>query len=148
MKLSMYDPESGLFTGAKVTGPPEWVHDQVPTGLAALEGDFDHLSQRVDLDTGAVVDYVPPKPADDELVTYAWDTDSRRWVGTRTTAAYWQATRAERNRRLTASDWIVARSAEAGQPVPAAWQAYRQALRDITEQPDPLQITWPTPPTA
>ena len=26
------------------------------------------------------------------------------------------------------------------------WQAYRQALRDITEQPDPFNIVWPETP--
>jgi hypothetical protein len=30
----------------------------------------------------------------------------------------------------------------------AAWAVYRQALRDVTNQPDPTAITWPTPPDA
>jgi len=28
----------------------------------------------------------------------------------------------------------------------AAWATYRQALRDITAQKDPLNITWPVKP--
>ena len=28
-----------------------------------------------------------------------------------------------------------------------AWAAYRQALRDITQQADPFNLTWPTPPS-
>jgi hypothetical protein len=27
-----------------------------------------------------------------------------------------------------------------------SWAIYRQALRDITNQADPFNITWPTPP--
>lgn len=56
------------------------------------------------------------------------------------------AVRIDRNARLAASDWIVTRSAEAGVPVPSGWKDYRQALRDVTSQPDPFAIVWPTPP--
>jgi len=28
----------------------------------------------------------------------------------------------------------------------AEWETYRQELRDITDQPDPFNINWPTPP--
>ncbi len=52
--------------------------------------------------------------------------------------------RAERNARLTASDWTQVADAPVDQ---AAWASYRQALRDITEQPGfPLDVTWPTMP--
>lgn len=61
-------------------------------------------------------------------------------------ARQWEAVRAERNAQLAASDWIVTRSAEAGVPVPTGWRTYRQALRDVTGQPDPFAIVWPTPP--
>jgi hypothetical protein len=54
--------------------------------------------------------------------------------------------RVDRDRRLAASDWIVTRATERGEPVPAEWVAYRQALRDITGQADPLAIIWPTAP--
>jgi len=30
----------------------------------------------------------------------------------------------------------------------ATWAVYRQALRDVTSQPDPAAITWPVPPDA
>lgn len=61
-------------------------------------------------------------------------------------ARQWETVRAERNAKLAASDWIVTRSAEAGVPVPSGWRSYRQALRDVTAQPDPFAIVWPTPP--
>lgn len=53
--------------------------------------------------------------------------------------------RAERNERLAATDW------SQGKDVPDAvsgkYAAYRQALRDVPQQPGfPNGITWPTKP--
>ena len=57
--------------------------------------------------------------------------------------------RAERDLRLAACDWIVTRAVETGAPVPAAWAAYRSALRDLPQQPGfPGAITWPMPPAS
>jgi hypothetical protein len=63
----------------------------------------------------------------------------------------WAAVRAERNRRLAETDWVVARAYERGEPVPEAWATYRQALRDLPEQLTDEQvlagnIPWPEPP--
>jgi len=46
----------------------------------------------------------------------------------------WAAFRAERNRCLEETDWIVVKTYERGEPVPEAWAAYRQALRDLPER--------------
>ncbi|GAA5334721.1 MULTISPECIES: phage tail assembly chaperone [Thermus] len=64
----------------------------------------------------------------------------------------WAAFRAERDRRLAASDWVVARAYERGEPVPPEWAAYRQALRDLPgqltdEQVLAGEIPWPQLPT-
>jgi len=60
---------------------------------------------------------------------------------------------AERNIRslrddlLQETDWIVIKSYERGQNIPAEWELYRQALRDITAQSGfPYEVTWPTKP--
>lgn len=59
--------------------------------------------------------------------------------------AQWAVVRAERNAKLAASDWTQLPDA----PVDAgAWAEYRQELRDVTSQPDPFNITWPTEPGA
>jgi len=60
----------------------------------------------------------------------------------------WNHIRGERNGRLRASDWTDVASApdRLGQQVYTQWQVYRQALRDITSQSDPFNISWPTPP--
>ena len=61
-----------------------------------------------------------------------------------------QAERNIRSRRdglLQETDWIVIKSYERGQHIPAEWELYRQALRDITEQAGfPYEVTWPTKP--
>jgi hypothetical protein len=55
--------------------------------------------------------------------------------------------RSRRDSRLQESDWVVARSYERGEPVPANWVSYRQALRDITAQAGfPYSVEWPTKP--
>ncbi len=63
----------------------------------------------------------------------------------------WAALRAKRDRRLAETDWVVARAYERGEPVPEAWAAYRQALRDLPAQLTDEQvlagdIPWPEPP--
>lgn len=59
------------------------------------------------------------------------------------TATQWDRIRAERNKKLADCDWTQLPDA----PVDAAaWATYRQELRDITNQPDPFAIVWPTAP--
>lgn len=55
--------------------------------------------------------------------------------------------RAERDRLLAESDWVVTRAKELGQDVPIAWYTYRGDLRQVPEQDGfPHNITWPTKP--
>lgn len=75
---------------------------------------------------------------------HRFDVASRSW--TLDLAQAWAAVRAQRDARLAACDWVTLRARETGDPVPGRWLAYRQALRDITDQADPLAIVWPTPP--
>jgi hypothetical protein len=57
----------------------------------------------------------------------------------------WKKIRAERNALLAACDWTQLPDAPADA---AAWATYRQALRDITDQANPFNITWPALPSA
>lgn len=105
-----------------------------------------------------VADVVPPQIDHTQnctegtpvLIDGVW---TRQWVVTDASAneiaartdAQWTSIRAERNAKLAACDWTQLPDA----PVDAAtWAAYRQELRDITNQPDPFNITWPTEPGA
>ena len=146
---------TGLFTGVVITLDQSLSAEALalaaslntPAGHVAVPGCHDHLSRRLDVETGEVVDWQPPAPPADEFTSWAWDADARRWLPAPTNAAIARDARAERDRRLTACDWVVMRAQDLGQPVPTAWSAYRQALRDITQQAGfPQAIEWPTAP--
>lgn len=108
--------------------------------------------EAADFDCYPVQHTTPPEAPDGQKVVRG--TPERvggvwyeRWALVDLTAeeikAQWAAIRAERNARLAACDWTQLPDA----PVDAsAWAAYRQALRDITTQPDPFNITWPEEP--
>ena len=58
-----------------------------------------------------------------------------------------------RDKLLAESDWVVTKAVEQnaqdglGIQVPQVWLDYRQALRDIPQQPGfPDNVTWPTAP--
>ena len=58
--------------------------------------------------------------------------------------------RQKRNSLLAQTDWIVAKSLEAGETVPDVWKTYRQQLRDITTTYQSISddgFTWPTKPS-
>jgi hypothetical protein len=56
----------------------------------------------------------------------------------------WPIIRTRRDALLAQSDWT--QLPDVPLEDKAAWATYRQALRDVTEQPDPHNIVWPTPP--
>ena len=59
------------------------------------------------------------------------------------TAREWELIRTERNNKLKETDW----RASSDLTMSDDWKTYRQALRDITTQSDPDNITWPTKPS-
>ncbi|MDP6584394.1 MAG: phage tail assembly chaperone, partial [Anaerolineales bacterium] len=64
-------------------------------------------------------------------------------------AEKWANIRTRRNRELTESDWVVVKAKEEhpNASIPSDWVDYRTELRDITDQSDPDDITWPTKPS-
>ncbi|MEG1202775.1 MAG: tail fiber assembly protein [Comamonas sp.] len=87
-----------------------------------------------------VLTRLPERPSSNHFFDY----EVAEWVFDEARA--WSAVRFQREHLIAASDWRIARATEKGQPIDARWKAYRQALRDITEQPDPNNIQWPTAP--
>ena len=87
------------------------------------------------------------KPTEDEINAKITELE---------TAEPFKLLRIERDKRLTACDWVVAKYTEHGKMVPEDWKIYRQALRDlpsISYRPemdgDMLKmdsVAWPTPP--
>lgn len=61
-------------------------------------------------------------------------------------AAQWANIRSTRNQLLVESDWSGLTDCTLPDEKKADWVSYRQALRDITTQTDPFNITWPTKP--
>jgi hypothetical protein len=56
----------------------------------------------------------------------------------------WPVIRARRDVLIAKTDWT--QLPDVPLPTKEAWATYRQALRDITQQADPHNISWPTPP--
>jgi len=73
---------------------------------------------------------------------YSWD--GKAWV--LDPAKCWARIRSERARLVFESDWTQLADVALTAAQKAAWATYRQALRDITTQADPLNITWPVKP--
>ena len=55
----------------------------------------------------------------------------------------WERVRTKRDQLLKNSDFTQLDDSPKNK---VAWKTYRQALRDITDQPDPDNITWPVEP--
>ncbi len=75
---------------------------------------------------------------------HVFDYTTRQWVDPRTPDTEWPLVRAKRDRLLQASDWT--QLPDVPLATKQAWAAYRQALRDVTLQPDPFNIVWPVSP--
>jgi hypothetical protein len=58
----------------------------------------------------------------------------------------WKVVRSERGTKLQSCDWTMLSDVPLAPSVKTEWETYRQALRDITDQSDPFNIVWPTPP--
>lgn len=84
------------------------------------------------------VSFTPPLPG------YSLKYPEWQWVDSRTPETQWPVVRRQRDALLAQSDWTQLPD------VPLAtkerWAIYRQALRDVTLQPDPFSVVWPVAP--
>ena len=85
-----------------------------------------------------------PVPGNPPSHWHEFDFTTKQWVDPRTIDEAWTNARFERDRRLAASDWT--QLPDVPLATKGAWAVYRQALRDITQQPDPFNIAWPVAP--
>lgn len=117
------------------------IEQQLAAGESYLDGWFSDTEYYVA--QGQAVQ-MPPKPSE----YCVFDYTTKQWVDPRTPETQWRVVRTERNKKLQATDWTDTASAPArlGQELYDQWQTYRQALRNVTSQPDPFNIVWPTPP--
>ena len=104
MKWHFYNLADGLFARHYFDGKSK---PNAVDGFALIPGEFDPLSQRVDITATPpppvfdelgndisppwyppVIDYQPPAPQDDQWQTWAWDANTKRWVSTPTLLAH------------------------------------------------------------
>jgi hypothetical protein len=58
-----------------------------------------------------------------------------------------ESVRIDRNKKLSDTDWVVIKAVETNSSLPSDWIAYRQALRDISQQSGfPWDVEWPIEP--
>lgn len=86
---------------------------------------------------------IPPAPG------RGWKFNAERWAWVISDAERHSqgvaAIKESRARLLSGSDWT--QLPDVPLATKAAWATYRQALRDITQQPGyPMDVSWPTPP--
>jgi len=87
---------------------------------------------------GAVL-HMPEKPTE----FHEFDYSARCWKPSQSKAVFF--TKRKRQYLLQQSDWT--QLSDISAETKALWEPYRQALRDITDQPGyPYDIVWPTPP--
>lgn len=84
--------------------------------------------------------------------TYTFDaqtsTAQQVWTVTaKPDADAWSCLRSQRNGKLRATDWTQLADSPLTSERKAEYAQYRQALRDLTLQPDPKTVIWPTEPT-
>jgi hypothetical protein len=158
-----YDSTTGLFSGASYTGPEDDMRLQLEhrgAGVAALAGDIDHLSQRVDIPSGALVDHKPEPPYDGtDLTLYVWwwDKSVKRWQLRprlkKTKADKWDELKLARDaaeaagfewdgslfdcddnsqRMITGAVVAVSLAAQAGQPVQQPWTLADNTVRVLS----------------
>ena len=58
----------------------------------------------------------------------------------------WKEVRAVRDFKLANSDWTQLQDVPITDAKLEEWQVYRQSLRDVPSQTDPLNVTWPAAP--
>lgn len=89
---------------------------------------------------GALV-AMPERPS----THHSFDYSTKQWVPDNERA--WATCRYQRDQLLAGTDWRVTKAMEMGAPMTPEWIAYRQALRDVTTQADPINIDWPVAPS-
>jgi hypothetical protein len=124
----------------------------IPIGYASLEGLGANQTNYVA--NNIIVNYTAEQQttkANKPTYSCSWNNTTFVWDDTRTPEKQNSDAKelaiATRDVLLSQTDWIVIRAVDQGTSIPTDWQAYRQALRDITNQSGyPTNIVWPVAP--
>ena len=123
------------------TAVEEVRESDIPQGCQVYYGEVNIVTQYHDLVNNISVN-MPNRPSDDYLFNYT----TKQWELDQTQAKITAISK--RDQLLLESDWTDTVSAQTRLgTLYDTWQTYRQALRDITDQPQyPTNILWPTKP--
>ena len=165
----MTKPEYWAWLDSVTSGDPPVVDLSGETGYVIVECTDEDVQGRL----SQLVDYIDTRPKIYNIKYYASKRDAEEildndgnshdpkqyvqshFIGqddtkdARILAEKWANVRRQRDRLIAATDWrvIVASESDEGSDLPTKWKTYRTNLRDITEQADPDNITWPTEPS-
>lgn len=124
--------------------------DVLPFGFALYE-----YAQKPDFplsDFKVVEEGTPVWTRDDirgEYVTQVWIVRDMTPAEQHAAVDYqWSVVRNERDSKLQACDWTQLPDVPLTPAQVEQWRVYRQELRNVTNQPDPFNITWPVAPQA
>jgi hypothetical protein len=130
-----------------------WGDVQVENIVSPLQPGFATPSTHYVTATGVLTEYTPSEAvlkSTQPSLLHIWNNQTMQWQDTRTQedvlTQQWSAVKAQRDQLLTDSDWRVVKAVDTGESLDPAWKTYRQALRDITTQADPSNISWPVAP--
>lgn len=137
MKHTIYIKSTGQIEKI-VSAPADMLSLQFNADThGSIEGSFDDSGFYIEAARPVAM---PTKPSE----YHVFDYTTKQWTDPRTPDSEWPLIRFERDRRLAASDWT--QLPDVPLATKQTWAAYRQALRDVTEQPDPFNIVWPAAP--
>lgn len=136
-----YHPDSRIFVGVADADPDPLTpggflmpaHSSLIAPPVAPEGQVAVFD--TELEAWALVDTARFKSADEPVMS---EEEASALAITRA--------RTLRNSMLAASDTVVLRCYEAGEPVPLAWVAYRKTLRALPSQEGFPNLEFPAPP--
>lgn len=128
--------ESGEIIATMVNDPASAEACAASSGLQLMESDVatpdTHYVKR------GTLRHRPPKPG----AHHRFNTTTESWEPDFESA--WSDVRLNRDAKLSASDWT--QLPDVPLTTKEVWANYRQALRDVTLQPDPFNIVWPVAP--
>ncbi len=136
--ITTYDKITGRITGLTSCADDMLEYQGIFDGY--IEGHHDHTKYYINVIDESLIQ-LPIKP--EGCHTFNWET--HQWEMDITSTLLF--VKAMRGRLLQETDWTDTVSAQTRLSNYNEWQSYRQALRDITLQPEyPFDIVWPTKP--
>jgi hypothetical protein len=138
MNYTIYNKISGRIISL-VSLPENFIQHRINDDEDYLDNHMNASEYYISVETKQPVK-IPEKPSE----YHEFNFDSKQWIDQRTSESEWNVVRFKRNTLMVQCDWT--QMPDVNISTKETWAAYRQALRDITNQTDPFNITWPTPP--